>query len=65
MEYLAEALPWLAFWAVVALFVWVSHIQYMAGHDTGLFEHKTPEEKRIREAVIRQLEIAIKKAPPR
>lgn len=28
----------------------------MAGHDTLFFEHKTPEEIRIREAIIKKLE---------
>jgi len=62
MKELAEALPWIAFWAVVGLFVWVSHQQYMAGHDTGLFDHKTPEEIRIREATVQKLEAEAKKA---
>lgn len=61
MKELAEALPWVAMWAVLGLFVWCSHVQYMAGHETGLFEHKTPEEIRIREATIKKLEQSVTK----
>lgn len=56
MEALAKAQPWVAFWVVIGLLVWVSYLQYMAGHDTFLFEHKTDEEKRLREAVLRKAE---------
>ena len=58
MNAIGEALPWVAFWAVIGLLVWVSHVQYMAGHDSLLFAHKTPEELRIREAVVKKLERA-------
>ncbi len=56
MKELGEALPWVAFWLVVAVCVYVSHVQYMAGHDTAFFFHKTPEEQRLREAAIRKAE---------
>lgn len=61
MKELAEALPWVAFWAVVGLFVWCSHKQYLARHDTEIFHHKTAEELRIREAVIKKLEAEAKR----
>lgn len=56
MEEIGKALPWVAFWCVVGLWVWVAHQQYLAGHSSALFEHKTPEEKRLREAAIRKAE---------
>lgn len=56
MVAIGEALPWVAFWGVVGLWLWISHKQYMAGHDTGLFGHKTDAEKRILEATVRLLE---------
>lgn len=56
MEAIGKALPWVAFWLVIGVLVWTQHLQYMAGHNTSLFSHKTPEEKRIREAVIKILE---------
>ena len=58
MKEIGEALPWVAFWAVIGLCVWVSHLQFVAGYDNWLFEHKTPEEKRLREAAIRRAERA-------
>lgn len=61
MKELAEALPAIAFWCCVALWIWVSHVQYMAGHESSLFEHKTSEEIRIREATIQILEAKAKK----
>ena len=61
MKELAEAIPWLGFWAFMAVLVWVEHTQYMHGHDTLFFGHKTPEELRIREAVIRKLELEASK----
>lgn len=36
--------------------IWIAHKQYIKGHDTLFFEHKSPEEKRIREAQIKILE---------
>ena len=44
------------FWAFLALFFWIEHTQYMAGHETIIFVHKTPEEKRIQGAMIKKLE---------
>jgi hypothetical protein len=65
MKALSEALPWVAFWIALAfvlgLFIWVNHIQYMAGHETSLFGHKTPEEIRLREATVQLLEKETKK----
>lgn len=65
MSELAGALPWVSFWAVVGLFLWINHKQYMAGHETEIFRHKTPEELRLREAAVRkaELEAGIKKDP--
>lgn len=51
-----KSLPWVIFWLVFAFALWIQHVQYMAGHETMFFVHKTPEEKRIREALIKQLE---------
>lgn len=39
-----------------AVYVYVEHLQYMAGHNTIFFAHKTEEEKRIREAQIKYQE---------
>lgn len=36
--------------------IWIAHKQYIKGHDALFFEHKSPEEKRIREAQIKILE---------
>lgn len=63
MAELAKALPWVAVWAVIGVLVWTNHQQYMAGHDTLFFGHKTPEERRIREAVIRKLELEAEITP--
>jgi hypothetical protein len=57
MNEIGKAIPWVAFWLVVALYIWIEHKMYLAGHSTLLFEHKTPEEKRLREAAIRKAEI--------
>lgn len=56
MKDLAEAIPWLGFWAFMCILVWTNHTQYIQGHNTLFFGHKTPEKLRIREAVIRKLE---------
>lgn len=56
MVAIGEALPWVAFWAVVGLWLWIGHKQYMAGHNAGIFTHKTDAEKRILEAKVRLLE---------
>ncbi len=47
---------WLGPSFLFGLLVWIAHLQYMAGHDTPFFSHKTPEEKRIQEAQIKLLE---------
>ena len=57
MNEIGNALPWVAFWLVVAVYIYIEHKMYMAGHSTLFFEHKTPEEKRLREAIIRKAEI--------
>lgn len=49
MGYLAIAI-------VFSVLLWCDHKQYMAGHDAFFFEHKTDEEKRIRNAQIKILE---------
>ena len=58
-------LGWLGFFLVIAVFIYVNHKQYMAGHDNYIFEHKTEDEKRIREAQICILEqqVGIKHVP--
>lgn len=56
MEVISNGLGWLGFFLVIAVFIYVNHKQYMAGHDNYIFEHKTEDEKRIREAQIRILE---------
>ena len=37
------------FWVFFAVFWYCDHKQYMAGHDTWLFTHKTEAEKKIRD----------------
>lgn len=39
-----------------AVYVYVEHLQYVAGHNTVFFAHKTEEEKRLREAQIKYQE---------
>lgn len=56
MNKFCDSLPSAIFWLAVCLFIWVQHTQYMAGHETILFVHKTPEEVRIREAQVRKVE---------
>jgi hypothetical protein len=56
MKEIGNALPWVAFWLVVALYIWVEYKLCAAGHSTLLFTHKTPEEKRLREAATRKAE---------
>jgi hypothetical protein len=41
---------------ILVIFVGVDAYLYQQGHDTFFFEHKTEDEKRIREAKIRLLE---------
>lgn len=53
---IAENLAWLGFWIFAAVFLYVEHTQYMNGHETTIYTHKTPEEKRIREAIVKKLE---------
>jgi len=43
----------LGFWIFMAVLVFVSHKQYMAGHDTFFFTHKTETEKAIQERIKR------------
>ena len=52
---------WAAFWLFAALFLWIEHVQYMAGNETNLYRHKTLEEVRIREATVELLEAQAKK----
>lgn len=49
-------LGWIGFCIVIAVFIYVNHLQYMEGHDTYIFSHKTTEEKRILEAQTRIIE---------
>lgn len=56
MKEIGQALPWVAFWLVVALFVYIEHKHYIAGHDTLLWEHKTEEEKRLQYAAVLKAE---------
>ena len=56
MEVNINGLGWLGFCIVIAVFIYVNHKQYMAGHNSHIFEHKSEDEKRIREAHIRILE---------
>lgn len=39
----------LGFWIFFSVFWACETLMYIKGHDTFLFTHKTPEEKRIRE----------------
>jgi hypothetical protein len=54
---LADAVPWLGFWAFMMLCVWVAHKQHEKGHDTWFFGYSTEAELRIQEALVRKLEI--------
>lgn len=47
---------WFGFFFFMAVCVYCDHQQYLAGHDSYFFEHKTDEEKRIRNAQIAILE---------
>jgi hypothetical protein len=58
-----NALPSVVGWLVFALFLWTQHVQYLAGHETIFFVHKTPEEKRIREALVKKMENAVTTQP--
>ena len=40
------------FWIFLAVMVYIAHVQYMAGHDTWVFGHKTAEEKELQRAAI-------------
>lgn len=55
---------WMAFWLFLAVDTWAEHTQYMAGHETLLFRHRTPEEIRIREATVERLEAQARKDRP-
>lgn len=57
MNKFSESLPSAIFWVAVCLFIWVEHTQYLAGHETTIFQHKTDTEKRILEAQVRNIEI--------
>jgi hypothetical protein len=57
MNDLYKALPWVAFWAAMALFVWISHKQFMAGYDNSVWVHRTPAELRLQEAAVRRAEL--------
>jgi hypothetical protein len=57
MQALAEALPWVAFWAVVGLVIYLDHVQYMNGHTGLIYEHKTEAELRLQEAAVRLAEL--------
>lgn len=50
-------MEWFGFWIFIAVWVYVDHAMYLKGHDGWWFEHKTPEEKRLRDAVVRKAEI--------
>lgn len=56
MSEIGKALPWVAFWIFLAIYLWVDYRMYDKGHETLFFKHKTLEELRIREAVVRKLE---------
>ena len=38
---------WFGFWIFMAVYAYCEHNQYMAGHETMLWKHKTTEEKAI------------------
>lgn len=48
------------FWIFCSVYLYVDHIKYLKGHDALFFSHKTPEEKRIREAQIKYMEAEAK-----
>lgn len=48
------------FWIFCSVYLYVDHNMYLKGHNTLFFSHKTPEEKRIREAQIKYMEAEAK-----
>lgn len=54
------SLGFFGFWIFCAVYLYVDHIQYLKGHDTLFFSHKTPEEERIRGAQIKYMEAEAK-----
>lgn len=50
----------IGFWLWLCVMTIIAHKQYMAGHDTWLFGHKTDEEKRIRDAILAKMERSAK-----
>lgn len=54
------SLGFFGFWIFCAVYLYVDHIQYLKGHDTLFFSHKTPEEECIREAQIKYMEAEAK-----
>lgn len=65
MKLICDGLAWAAFFIMMTAYIWVEHIQYTQGHNTLLFTHKTPEELRIREAVIQKLENEAARGKPK
>jgi hypothetical protein len=60
MNITIHGLEWAAFWIFLAVFVWLNHVQYLAGHANYVFEHRTPHEIRLREAAVVRAEQAAK-----
>lgn len=45
---------WSAFWLCVAVFVICEAVIYLHGHDTCLWQHKTPIEKALQEKALKR-----------
>lgn len=52
----ANGLAWLGFWLFLAVLVWVSHKQFLAGYRNLLFSWDDDGEQRLREAAIAKAE---------
>lgn len=44
----------------LAIVFYIAHVQYMAGHDTWLFSHKTEQEKELQKAAIEKAKMEAK-----
>lgn len=53
----------LGFWVFLSVLAYAAHVQYMAGHDTPLFTHKTDYEKAVRDGAMLEAERLIKQLP--
>lgn len=47
-------MAWFGMWIFLSVFLYVSHVQFMAGYDNYFFDHKTPAEKELRDSAIKK-----------